>query len=69
MEEKVGQFSKSLMICQILPSKLANDVHNRESKQAVIHHSFTRQKLLMENSPVFLHQTFALYSNFSFTGG
>ena len=52
-----------------LPSKLVNDVHNRESKQAGIHQSFTRQKLLMENSPVFLHQTFVLYSNFSFTSG
>ena len=51
MEENLGEFGKSLVVHQILLSKILTmfrDI-NKESKQAGICPSFNRQKFLMRN--------------------
>ena len=51
MEENLGEFGKSLVVHQILLSKILTmfrDI-NKESKQAGICQSFNRQKFLMRN--------------------
>ena len=49
--KNVGEFGESLLGDSPNFTLKINDVHYKESKQAGIHRSFTRQMLLTGNSP------------------